>query len=296
MGNDTIGYINRFLILRNYSYKEIATLEYRDIGFFYLVKTISLFTSSPTIFLLITAFLSLVGVFVSARRYSNYPILVMFFYITLGNFLFVLTGIRQAIAMSICLLSMLFIEKRKLIPFILVVWLASTIHRSALIFLPTYFLSRRTINSSNLVLTVIVTAIAYYFYDSLLDVANDIIGYDYGVEEVDNGLIFYMVLLVVLLFTFINREYWITEDKQIIVMNMVILCAVIWTFRLIGRTAERPSLYWLNMIPVVLANSVCASQWEEESKNVLLIKCAVVVLALLLFFRRVAGLPYSLMA
>lgn len=293
VGNDTIGYINRFFVLRNYSYADIASFDYRDIGYFYFVKTIGLFTSSPTIFLFITSFVSLIGVFVTAHRYSEYPILVLFFFITLGNFLFVFTGIRQAIAMSICLLSLPYIEKRKVVPFVLIVLLASGIHHSAIIFLPTYFLSQRKINSNNLILTVVVTVIAYFFYDNLLQVANDIVGYSYGVEEVGNGLIFYLILLIILVHAYFNREYWITEDKHLIAMNMAIICAVLWTFRLISRTAERPSLYWLNMIPVVLTNSVCAPRWETQSKNVMLIKLAIIVLALLFFFRRVSGMPYS---
>lgn len=292
-GSDTIGYVNRFLNLRTVSFTSIGAIDYRDIGFFYLVKTIGIFTSSPSTFLLITAFLSFIGVFVIAYRYSNNPILVLFFHITLGNYLFLLTGIRQAISMSICLLSLSFVEKRKVIPFVLSVLLASTIHHSAYIFLPTYFLAWRKINLTSIVNTVIVTIVAYVFYDRLLQFANDIIGYNYEIEELDNGLVFYFILLVIVAFGYLRRDFWIIDERQNIAMNLAITCTVIWTFRLIGRTAERPSMYWLNLVPIVLTNTLYAEQAESKLKSDQLIKFLAIILSLLLFFKRAAGVSYS---
>ena len=293
-GNDTIQYVRLFTELKYYSYATIATLEYRDLGFYYLVKTIGLFTSSPTVFLLVTAFLSLIGVFVTARKYSDYPVLVLFFYITIGNYMFAFTGIRQAIAMSLCLLSLRFVEKRKLIPFLIFVLLGAAMHHSAVMFLPTYFLARRAVNTYNLLLAVIVTVTVYFFYDRLLEIANALLNYDYDIEETDNGLIFYAILLVILGFAFLYRQFWIKDERQQIAMNMGIICAVIWTFRLIGRTAERPSMYWLNMIPVVLTNSLLGYQKESRLHNGQLVIFIAVLLAFLLFYKRVWGMPYAL--
>ena len=292
-GNDTKGYVDNFLFYRNYAYADIKLFVDKDLGYYFLVKTIGLFTASPTVFLLSTSFVSLIGVFATAYRYSDYPILVLFFYITLGNFLFVFSGIRQAIAMSICLLSLPYIEKRKPVLLTLVVLLAASIHHSATIFLPNFFLARRRINYSNLTLTIVVTVVAYFFYDRLLEAANDILGYRYGVEELDNGLVMYFVLVIILVFAYLNRDRWITNDKQLIAMNMAIICAVIWTFRLIGRTAERPSLYWLNMIPVVLTNSLESFERRKGKKKVIIFAIITVLLSLALFIKRVSGVYYG---
>lgn len=292
-GNDTIQYVTRFLSLRGRTYTDIGMMNYRDIGFYYFIRSIGIITSSPTIFLLITSFFTLMGVFDITYRNSDYPILVLFFYITLGNYLFLFTGIRQALAMSICLISVRFIEKHRFVPFALLVYLASTMHHSALIFLPSYFLAGRKINRRNLFITFIVTLIAYFSYDRLLVIANDIIGYEYGIEELDNGLIFYIVLLTILIYGYINRDYWINSENQLIIMNLGIICAVIWTFRLIGRTAERPSMYWLNLIPVVLTNSTKSTLMKTHSKNDQIVLMAAVFLSLVLFYRRASGLPYS---
>ena len=61
-------------------------------------------------------------------------------YVTLGLYTFMVQGLRQAIAMSICLFSIEFVKKRKFIPFFLVVFLASTYHKTAIVFAVIYFL------------------------------------------------------------------------------------------------------------------------------------------------------------
>jgi hypothetical protein len=62
-------------------------------------------------------------------------------------------GIRQGVSIGICYLTIPFILNRRLLPFILVILLASTIHASSLIFLPAYYFSK--INFSNkLIFTV----------------------------------------------------------------------------------------------------------------------------------------------
>jgi hypothetical protein len=56
--------------------------------------------------------------------------------------------LRQAIAASILLISVDAINKKKLIRFLFLVFIAFTFHRSAMIFLPLYFLSKIKFNKS----------------------------------------------------------------------------------------------------------------------------------------------------
>jgi transmembrane protein EpsG len=53
---------------------------------------------------------------------------------------FSITGTRQTIATAASFWGFDFIKKKKLLPFIILIMLASTIHRSVLLFLPFYFL------------------------------------------------------------------------------------------------------------------------------------------------------------
>lgn len=289
-GNDTQGYINHFSYIRTLDWSAIAVRRQKDIGFFYFIKLIGCFTDEPQVFLLVSAFASLIGVFDLIWRNSKSPILSLYFYITLGNFFFVLTGMRQAIAMSICMLAMRFIQERKLGRFVLLVCMAAQFHHSAYIFLVMYFLGVRKVNHVSMFTNIVVTVLAYFSYENLLEFANDILDYDYGVEETSNGFVFFAILLIISAFAWMTKNKWAKEKKSLVILNSGIICNILWVFRLIGRTAERPSMYWLNTVPVMLSESI---ESVGDSKNRMCLRIATVGFAFMFFAYRCRGMFYA---
>lgn len=269
-GTDTPVYLANFSSINRIDWKNIATEFSKDSGYYFFVKLIRALTDSKTVFLLTTAFMSLFGIFDLIKRNSKAPVLALYFYITLANFSFILTGIRQSIAMSFCMLSVQFIQKRKLIPFLLLVLLAAQFHHSAYIFLVMYFLGTRKINGLNISISVLVTIAAYLSYEKLLDIANELLDYAYDVEYLNNGFIFFAILLFILTICILTKDRWITSLKETVMMNSGIICAIIWVFRLIGRTAERPSMYWLNTIPVILPEALSSIEQPQTRKIITL--------------------------
>lgn len=289
-GNDTIGYVESFQRIVNIKWEGIIDAYNRDHGFYYFVKLIRSMTDSVVVFKLVTAFLSLIGVFDLCYHNTKRPVLALYFYVTIGNLFFILTGMRQAIAMSICLLSIRFIQKRKFIPFLLFVLLAAQFHHSAYIFLVMYFLGTRRVDALNMLLTIGVTVLAYFSYENLLDIANEVLDYNYEVEELSNGGIFFVILLIILVVAMVTKKYWMKEVKERVIMNTGILAGVIWVFRLIGRTAERPSMYFLNAIPVVLSESIDSI---ENRQDRMLLELGAIALTFAFFAYRSMGQYYA---
>lgn len=289
-GSDTIGYMRRFQNIAETTWEEIPSTTNRDYGFYYFTKLIRCITDSNIAFKLITAFISLVGVFDLCWRNTKRPLLALYFYVTIGNLFFILTGMRQAMAMSLCLLSMKFIQKRKIIPFAILVVLAAQFHHSAYIFLPMYFLGTRRVDTKNMLITIVVTLLAYFSYENLLMLANDILDYHCGVEKIDNGGIFFTILLIILILALSTKSRWMKEVKERVIMNTGIMCGVIWIFRLVGRTAERPSMYFLNAIPVIFCESLDSI---ENKENRVLIELGAIVLTFAFFAYRAAGQYYA---
>lgn len=289
-GVDTIGYMRRFQNIAETAWEDIPLTTDRDYGFYYFTKLIRCITDSNIAFKLITAFVSLIGVFDLCWHNTKKPLLALYFYITIGNLFFILTGMRQAMAMSICLLSVKFIQKRKIIPFAILVVLAAQLHHSAYIFLPMYFLGVRRVDTKNMLITIAVTLLAYFSYENLLMVANDILDYNYGVEKIDNGGIFFAILLIILTLALVTKSRWMKEVKERVVMNAGIICGVVWVFRLVGRTAERPSMYFLNAIPVVFSEAIDS---VENKENRVFVEFGAIVLTFAFFAYRVAGQYYA---
>jgi len=285
---DTIGYVNNFSFINRISWKNIPIEHPKDTGYYFFVKLIRTLTDSKTIFLLITAFLSLFGIFDLIKRNTKSPILALFFYITLANFNFIMTGIRQSIAMSICMFATRYIQERKLIPFLLLILLAAQFHHSAYIFLIMYFLGTRKINALNILISIIATLAAFISYEQLLNIANELLNYNYGVEHLDNGFIFFAILLCILTLCILTKDKWIASVKETVTMNSGIICGIIWVFRLISRTSERPSMYWLNTIPVILPEALNSIEQPQTRK---IAKLSTIILSFIFFtYRQVAML------
>lgn len=103
----------------------------------------SFFTDNRYIFILAITLLTYTLLFVSLRRYaSNYPFALVLF---LGLwFYFSFTYLRQVLGATLVWLSIPYIVKRKPLRFCAIVLLAWTIHKSAIIFLPVYFIAHRS--------------------------------------------------------------------------------------------------------------------------------------------------------
>lgn len=106
----------------------------------------------------------------------GYFIFFCFFYINLEwNIL------RQGLAISFLLLSINFVEKKKFLPFLFFVGLATSIHISSIIFLPVFFINNRSLSLKRIFyITVILLFIKYfvlnYFIDAFIGILHRVTG------------------------------------------------------------------------------------------------------------------------
>lgn len=96
---------------------------------------------NPQWYFILTAFIIVYCTVHVIKRYSPSLFLPIFLFYTIGAYFTSNNVTRQAMAVAITMLSWKYIFDRKLLKFVLVVFLASTIHISAVFFLPMYFLS-----------------------------------------------------------------------------------------------------------------------------------------------------------
>ncbi|WP_438013051.1 EpsG family protein [Psychrobacter raelei] len=89
---------------------------------------------------LFTAIIVVASYLFTIRKLSENYILSIFFFITLGTYTFFFNGLRQGIAMAIVAIAMPCLLQKNFKKFLLIVFLASAFHISALVVLPIYAL------------------------------------------------------------------------------------------------------------------------------------------------------------
>lgn len=199
IGADTIVYLRHFTNVLDTDLSVAIEQSRMEVGYIRFVKYIGQITSRPEVFQLIYSAIYFIGFYSFAKLLSKDDgFIFVYFIITLGIFFFLLTGVRQNIAMSICLFSVQFLVKRKYLWVWLLVGLAYTFHKSSLLFLFAVLMFDRRLTKFNMILYAVGIVIISTYLVVFQNWANDHFEYSYGIEETGNGGVF---LLIVVAFT-----------------------------------------------------------------------------------------------
>ena len=151
----------------------------KDFGFFLLEKVFRTFTASYTLWLLFIAIVFTVPMAILIYRYSSNACISWVVYSTLFYSFFAITGHRQTIATGIVVWGGLeCIRKRKLIPFLLLTFIAYTIHASAICVLPFYWISQLKVTKARLSVYMVGIVAAFLLRNQLLVFLQSIVGYE----------------------------------------------------------------------------------------------------------------------
>lgn len=187
-------------------------------------------------------------------RNSEHAFLGMLYYVTLGTMAFHLTGFRQSFAMSICLLSIECIKSRQFMKFVLIVVLAATFHKSAIAFIPAYFLLNRKPNFANSVASIAFVLAGIVLADQVTTIGNRLLEMDYGsyIGNTYGGLVPVAIYVIVILIT----TWKSARARGWIGLNMTIIGLGVYLMRYVTLALERVSFYFTSGIAIALPEAI----------------------------------------
>ena len=114
-----------------------------------------------------------------------------FLFVTSGAFTWFMNGTRQFLAVCLILYGFNYLVKRKTVRFILIVLIATTIHASAILWIPIYFIVILKPWSKGIWLCVFATVLVIFFLDQFTSILDDSLqGTMYeGVGSMMNGYV-----------------------------------------------------------------------------------------------------------
>lgn len=165
VGRDYISYYNLF-----YNSKYILRM---DFGFVFLYKILNFFRLTPISIFIVTSFVINWFVYLSINKLSKNKTLSYYIYICGTLYFFSMNGIRQSIAMCIFYYSLFYIEKRDLKKYILLNLLGASIHSSALLFIPLYFVfTKKTSLKFKIIFLLVVYGSSNIIFPHLVNMIN----------------------------------------------------------------------------------------------------------------------------
>lgn len=257
IGSDTIQYINNFLYIDRMDWQFIFDATRLESGYILFVKLIGVFTDSALVYQVCCALVYCVAITSFANQLERSHFAFLFFFSTLGVYTFMFTGTRQSLAISICLFAYVFIKKRKIIPFALVLAIAFFFHKSSILFAAAYFVYVMPFGIASFLIYAVLAIFVYFNIDVIQEWFNDQLNYDYGVESTTSGLLFLMIVLVITAFAIFTIYGYRRESRESVgALNVSMLALIFWIVRLATRVAERPSYYFLVFTMVILAYGI----------------------------------------
>lgn len=218
VGTDTYQYSLGFKEIIYYTdWQDIFNFQIENVvfgferGFILLSKSITILVENYSVYLAVLYVLMIFPLYLLVKKHSVMPFLSLILFIAFGYLNFYSSGIRQAIAISIAILSYDYIVKRKFWKFLCVVTIAALIHKSAIVFLPAYFLMTLTFTPVVATIYFLSITVIYVFRFSILGFFTQ--RFYPGVVIGNTGS--YTLLLVVLT-TFIAGMF---SYKKVIAMN-----------------------------------------------------------------------------
>lgn len=149
----------------------------KDKGFyFFMALEKSLLGNSETLFFILLAALQLLIVMWMCRKYSEDYWFSIFIFIASTDYLsWAFNGIRQFTAVVLIYAATPLIIKKKYIPSILIILLASTMHQSALLMLPVIFIIQGKAWNMKTVLCIIVCLVALLSVDQFTNIMDSML-------------------------------------------------------------------------------------------------------------------------
>lgn len=272
------------------SWNNLLSFSEMEKGYIVLNKMLSLIFNSAQTIIFAEAIICVFFTFRFIYKFCADVFLGLLTYLT-GLMIFELTGFRQAIAISLCLFAVEFIQKKKLIWFLLITLLACTFHSTAIVFLPFYLVANVKPTVRNALIYGVIYAVMLNFTPTLLIWGTNVTGSDYS-EAVSWGnstgpLINISLHLISLVLLLLIKNDKIKEHKW--QWNMTVLSLIIYILRFISLPFERISFYFAGGMIVALPSGLENAFEKRTSK---LIKTMYIVFCIGLYLMRFKSIGY----
>ena len=267
--------------------------RFSEAGFSMTYIIVGLFSMNRYIYIFCLTMSMYTLLFMSFKRYiNNYPMAILLF-LALW-FFFTFTYLRQVMACTIAWLGIKYVIDRNLKMYLLVVFIAYSMHNSAIIFTPFYFLPVRKFNKNN-VIAVMVVLFAIGVTNlpaSLFSVFGGLMESEERTAVYEEDFAFryeYIMEAVLFLYVILFNYHKISNTKRdVVLLNMALtFCGILLLFCLNTQGGRISWYFMLGLIATL--SSIAAKNKLFSSDNVVLL-----ILSFFLFFRILNSWSFNL--
>ena len=252
----------------------------KDRGFNLLMVLLNRINSDPQT-LVIVAAVFITTVYVSFLTKHSSDLTFSLFLMLCVVFISTMNGIRQVMAAAIMVLGWPLLQKRRIIPFMLIVLLASTFHASAIIVLPLSLIICGKRYNAGVWIFILFVLFCFAFpataYDIMGDILEDSVYKDYLENESKMGIMRLIVELVPVLLSFLYHRLvprpanGALSSHQRTIDMLINMQLISLGFTVLGLQMvyfARISMYFSLVLPLLLPVTIKGVFAPESAKDV----------------------------
>ncbi len=291
LDGDLNNYYRLYVSLSNVNWGNLVNINNIEMGYLIFNKLLSsIFPWGQTI-IFVEAIICIYFAFRFIYKFCSDVFLGVLCYLTQGLFIFQLTGFRQAIAISLCLFSVEYIQKKKFISFLIITLLACSFHLTAIVFIPFYFLANFKPNMFNAFLYGTGYIVLFNSMPSLLLWGSNLTGSDYTETSTWGNFLGPFINIVIYVVTIFLLSYIKNkgelQDKW--KWNMTVLGLIVYMLRFVSITFERVTFYFSGGTMVALSLGI-EKAFKPQTRKIVYV--CFVLLNILLYVVRFKAMPY----
>ncbi len=257
---------------------------FSEVGFNLFMWLLSRISSNPQLLILTTSAFIVGSVMRFIYKNSQNVFLSVILFLCLGLFSFSMNGMRQALAMAICLWAYEFAKRDKFWRFLLIVLVAMFFHKTAIVFFVVYFVKFFKFDAKSIILFLVILAIFVALIPVIVKYLDEVYDKNYSEgESRDSGGIAQIGIYVVVLVLAIIFNNALRKKEGKNYLYLTILAFFFFLLRFIGSLMfERISYYFSYFLILLIPTIVEYS--DEKDKSILMM--IFVILPILLFVYR----------
>lgn len=269
-GGDISAYFHHVLRSGDLSLEDYMHQNPFEPGFcIYLWSVVHLF-HNPQIFLFVQYGLVSGIVLYFIYKYADNAFYGVIGYVCLGGFMFYFTAMRQAVAMSLCLIGLMQLLRGRMLWSLVWIALATTFHMTAIVVIPAFLVTKLELTQRNIALVIIGCVILTIFMRPLVNMGNDYMGEEYGknvyIFKSYTGAIISIITMVGAIWLFLkNRNLGLNEPDDNMFFYITIIALTLYLMRFEVLAMERVSFYFAPIVGVGLSN--CAYRYRCLKQN-----------------------------
>lgn len=266
VGRDIPGYIETYEMAGNYPFMD-TSWTHMELGYVSFMQVCTMMGLNSRIFLCLVYILMLYPIYLTIKRYSEDYLLSIIIFVCFQFLTFDLSGIRQGLAISICLMSLPYAKmesKTDVLIFTAILLLAIFFHRSSVIFVFVPVLLKLKINLLNISISIFALAAAPSLTSFIMTLNSEKALSKYTFDDrlaMGGMLIFLFAILLFVAISCKKEKVKIADSKYNKILELhqylfLLIAGLFFTLAFNGTMLSRSTMCYTLFIAFAIPNAI----------------------------------------